>query len=189
MLSLRSNTSSRRSGRNSREKRNSSSLTKASAREQPPLALQLPRGHPGQLGDAEVVEHNGVAGGDAGAEGGGKHRLAGARVLLRLQGAEDGLAVEAGMRRGAGVGPVVEGFAGVGGEDHHGVPEADLLLPVLVLQYAGVQQLQEQLQHVEVGLLDLVEQQHGAGMAPDEVGEQTRLGVLVARVEADQGGP
>ncbi len=62
----------------------------------------------------------------------------------------------------------------VGGHDQHGVLEAHL--PALgIRDMAVVQNLQQDVEHVRVGLLDLVEEHHGIGVAPDLLGELPAL--------------
>jgi hypothetical protein len=67
----------------------------------------------------------------------------------------------------------------VGGHDEDGVLEVDDP-PVVVRQVPLVQDLQEEVEDVGVGLLDLVQEDHGVGAAPHRLGEGAR--VLVAHV-------
>ena len=78
------------------------------------------------------------------------------------------------------------GGAGIGGHDQDDVPEIDLLA-IVVGQLAVVHHLQEDVEQVGMGLLDLVEQQHAMRMLVDLVGQQAALVEAdIARRRADQ---
>ena len=75
---------------------------------------------------------------------------------------------------------------GVRGHDQDDVPEIDLP-PVVVGQLAVVHHLQQDVEHVRVRLLDLVEQKHAMRMLIDPVGQKTALiEPDIARRRADQ---
>src|SRR5690625_74732 len=69
--------------------------------------------------------------------------------------------------------------ADVAGHDHDRVAEA-YRAPLRIGQAAVVQELQEDVEHVRVGLLDLVQQDHAVGAAPYRLGELAAL--LVSHV-------
>jgi hypothetical protein len=76
----------------------------------------------------------------------------------------------------------------VRGHDHDRVAEVDRS-PLGVGEPAVLEDLEEDVEDVRVGLLDLVEQQHRVGLAPDRLGELTALVVAdVAGGRADQAG-
>ena len=81
----------------------------------------------------------------------------------------------------------VLGIAGqVRGHDEHDVGEVDRAA-LAVGEPAVVEHLQQEVEHLGVGLLDLVEQHHGVGAAPDRLGELATLVVAhVAGGRADQ---
>ena len=75
-------------------------------------------------------------------------------------------------------GPVHHLSAGIGG--HHDDHVAEIgLAAVIVGQRAVVHHLQQQVEHVRMGLLDLVQQQNRMRMLEDGVGQQAAL------IEAD----
>ncbi len=78
--------------------------------------------------------------------------------------------------------------AQVGGEDDDGVPE--IHRPALAVRDpAVVQDLQQNIEHVRVGLFHLVEQNHGIGFSPHRLGELAPLVVAyVSRGRADEPG-
>src|SRR4051794_37280274 len=74
----------------------------------------------------------------------------------------------------------------VRGHDHDRVPEVDRA-PLGVGQPAVLQDLQEDVEHVRVGLLDLVEEEHRVRLAPHGLGQLTALVVAdVARRRAHE---
>jgi hypothetical protein len=73
------------------------------------------------------------------------------------------------------------GGARIGRHDQDDVAEIDLLA-VVVGQLPVVHDLQEDVEEVRMGLLDLVQQQHAVGILVDAVGQQAAL------VEADIAG-
>ena len=76
--------------------------------------------------------------------------------------------------------------AHVAGHDQHRVAEVDRAAEA-VGQLAVLQHLQQDVEDVRVGLLDLVEQDHRVGLAPHLLGEHAALVVAhVARRRADQ---
>ena len=78
--------------------------------------------------------------------------------------------------------------ARVGGHDDDGVLKVHLAA-VGVGDMAVVQNLQENIEHVGVGLLDLVKEDHGVGFAADLLGELARLIIAhIARGRADDAG-
>src|SRR5579859_7269119 len=62
----------------------------------------------------------------------------------------------------------------VGGHDHDAVTEVDRA-PLGVGQASVLQDLEQDVEHVRVGLLDLVEQEHAVGLAPNRLGQLTAL--------------
>ncbi len=60
--------------------------------------------------------------------------------------------------------------ADVRGHDHHGIPEIHHP-PLAVGQAAVIQHLQQDIEHIRMGLLDLVEQQHAVRPPPHRFGE------------------
>ena len=118
---------------------------------------------------------------------------------LRLEGAlglvEDALLellvvarrVDGGVEAHEGV-PLQDVRPDVGGQDEDGVAEIDRAAE-RVGQAAVLQDLQEQLDDVRVGLLDLVEEHDGVGLAADLLGQLAALLVAdVARGRADEAG-
>ena len=90
---------------------------------------------------------------------------------------------ELGLEVRLGTGPASRN---VRGHDQHGVLEVDRAA-LAVGQPAVVHDLQQDPEHVGVGLLDLVEQDHGVGAAADGLGELAALVVAhVARGRADE---
>ena len=76
--------------------------------------------------------------------------------------------------------------ADVGGHDQHRVAKVDGA-PLAVGEAAVVHRLQQQIEDLRMGLLDLVEQDHAVGLAPHLLGELAALLVAdVARRGADQ---
>ena len=76
--------------------------------------------------------------------------------------------------------------AGVGGHDDDHVAEVGLAA-VVVGERAVVHHLQQQVEHIRVRLLDLIEQQHAVRVLGDRLGEQAALVEAdVARRRADQ---
>jgi hypothetical protein len=75
----------------------------------------------------------------------------------------------------AGLGAEADAFArhvgrsGIGGHDQYDVAEIDRLA-VMVGELAVIHHLQEDVEQVRMGLLDLVEQKHGVRMLVDRVG-------------------
>ncbi len=71
-----------------------------------------------------------------------------------------------------GCDPPVEEMLGsdVGGHDDHRVPEIDLP-PLRIGDPAVVEHLQQGIEDVGVGLLDLVEEHHGVRLTPHRLGE------------------
>jgi hypothetical protein len=93
---------------------------------------------------------------------------------------------------GGGLVGVVELHDLVGGEvareDDDGVAEVDVP-PLAVAEGALVEHLVEEVHHLEVGLLDLVEEHHGVGALAHGLGEHAALAVAhVARRRADEPG-
>ena len=70
--------------------------------------------------------------------------------------------------------------------DDDRVFENDVFVQVVVVQYAGVQELQEQVYCVRVGLFYLVKNKDAAGGFFNKTGERPRLGFFVAGSETDQ---
>ena len=85
-------------------------------------------------------------------------------------------------------GALLGGAAGVGGHDDDGVLEVHLPA-VGVGDLTVVQDLEKDVQHIRVGLLDLVEQDHGVGLAADLLRQLARLVIPhIARGRAHQAG-
>ena len=81
-----------------------------------------------------------------------------------------------------------EGRADVGRHDHHGVLEVHRVA-LTVRQTAVVEELEERVEDVGVGLLDLVEEDHRKGLPPHGLGQLAALLVAdVARGRADEAG-
>src|SRR5580658_2308896 len=76
----------------------------------------------------------------------------------------------------AGTEPCQDLGAGIGRGQDHGIGEVDQL-PVAVFEHALVEHLVEDLQHIGMGLLDLVEQQHAIGAALDRFGQHSAAAV------------
>ena len=75
---------------------------------------------------------------------------------------------------------------GIGGEDEHHVAEVGLAADV-VGEGGVVHHLQQQVEDVGVGLLDLVEEEHGVGGLADRLGEEpTLVEAHIARGGADE---
>ena len=88
--------------------------------------------------------------------------------------------------READLGLAQVGGPEVRGHDEHGVLEVDRAA-LGVGQAAVLEDLQQGVEHVRVGLLDLVEQHDGEGLAPDGLGELAALLVAdVTRRRADE---
>ena len=77
--------------------------------------------------------------------------------------------------------------AEVGGHDQHGVAEVDRAA-LAVGEPAFLEDLQQRVEHVGVGLLDLVEQHDGERLAPDGLGELAALFVAHVAREANRRG-
>ena len=106
--------------------------------------------------------------------GGGAHHLVQAVEELRPEGLfQQGIHLDLGL---VGDLPLVIDTlqqilgAQVGGEDEDGVLKVHRP-PLAVGDAAVVQDLEEDVEHVRVGLLHLVEEDHGVGLAPDGLGE------------------
>ena len=106
------------------------------------------------------------------------HRLAQGRVAL-------GLLLGGGLGTTGGPGAVQDRPAGqVAGHHHHRVAEIDRAA-LGIAQAAVIEHLQQDVEHIGVGLLHLIKQQHRIGPAPHRLGELAAL--LVAHVAG--GGP
>ena len=104
----------------------------------------------------------------------------GLRALTRPSGRGHGLRVGAELHHGVG--------AGVGGQDDDVVLEVDLAA-LAVLHVPLVEDLVEELQHVGVGLLDLIQQHHGVRPPAHRFGQHAAFAVThVARRRSLQGG-
>jgi hypothetical protein len=76
--------------------------------------------------------------------------------------------------------------AGVGGHHHDHVPEVGLAA-VVVGERAMIHDLQQQVEHIGMRLLDFIEQQHAVRMLGHRFGEQAALvETHIARGRADQ---
>ena len=67
-------------------------------------------------------------------------------------------------------------MAGVGGENQDGVPEEDVPVMVVVVEPAGIQNLQKKMDYIRVGLFDFIKKQETAGMLHHESAELSRRG-------------
>ena len=77
---------------------------------------------------------------------------------------------------------------GIGGHDDDGILKVHLP-PVGIRDLAVIQNLQQDVQHIRMGLFDLVEQHHGVGLAPDLLRQLPRLVIAhIARRRAHQPG-
>ncbi len=73
----------------------------------------------------------------------------------------------------------------VGGHDHNRIPEIHLT-SLRVREMSFVQNLQQQIEHIRIGLLDFIEQHHGIRILADPVRQLTALLIAyIARCGAD----